>query len=82
MVMFATSRNGYALCHASEKLQNDKDLLLLLEKNKDMSKGVMSGGLRWYEARMRVLESYREQDVIGEAVKDIKVDKKVKVNKF
>jgi hypothetical protein len=79
VVLVAMVNDVISLIYASEQLQNDKDLLLLLEK--DNNEAIKHYSI-WYKKRMRVLDYYKEQDVIREAVKEIKNEKKVKVTKF
>jgi hypothetical protein len=51
----------HLLSYASDMLQNDKDLLLLLEKNNKKITRYRQG---WYKERMQVLSKYKEKEAM------------------
>jgi hypothetical protein len=66
IIMAAISQNGRALKYASEQLQNDKELLLLLEKS---NANIDDYYKNWYDERITVLNMYKKQDEIKESMK-------------
>jgi hypothetical protein len=84
MINKLVKKNIVSLRYASNQLQNDKELLLMLEKNKKKIKNYGSYDIQqWYIERMEVLEIYKNQEEIKEAMSQKNtVLKKVKVKKF
>ena len=76
--MRAVSQVGLALIYASKELQNDDELLLLLEKD---NKEAIEYQREWYEERMRVFDSYKQQEQIESSLDEINISK-TKIKKF
>jgi hypothetical protein len=80
VVRTAMSKKVWVLQYASEKLQNDKELLLLLQKKEKNNMDFIKNNKKWYQEKMKTLESYIEQEII-EAIMHEK-NKKRKLSKF
>ena len=64
VVKIAVSKDPYVLSVASTELQNDKEFLLLLKKNKLKDRACQ----KWYSERMAVLAIYKEQDLLNNSM--------------
>jgi hypothetical protein len=68
------SNFDYALSYASDDLQNDKELLLILEKgNKSLNNNE-----KWYKERVEVLAKYKEQELLENKLNKSIIVKKTK----
>jgi hypothetical protein len=79
VVVAAVSNSGWSLEYASEQLQNDKELLLLLER--ESKEDVIEYLKDWYEERMAVLKSYKEQEIMEKNLNEAIISK-LKIKKF